>query len=103
MRILPSKKLSPKRFPIFGNIDKIILKIKPKVEVGEKLTFMFDADSLKEVFKLYGLNPDKYTLFNEDGIDNNEMIPLLTHLCQNHEERINKLEDSVDEIKEKIK
>lgn len=103
MKKASSNKSSLKSFPIFGRIDTLPLKIKPKVEIGDKLTFTLNKDDLKQMFKFHGLNPDNYTIFDEDGVNSNyEMIPLLTHLCQSHEVRLNEYEIRIKELEKEI-
>ena len=79
--------------PIFGNINKIPLNLKPKVCIDSKdnLSFTIDYEDLKANFENWGLNWKKYTLFK----NKNEIIPLLTHLIQDHENRITTLELSL--------
>ena len=91
-----------KSYPMFGYIDRLILKITPKVHIGDKISFKIDPDNFKEVFQLYGLDPTKYTLFDSPKLKTEELIPLLTHVTQTHETRLNTVEIDIQEIKKKI-
>ena len=87
-------KNSKKEFPIFGNIDKLILEVKPRVLVDkkqDKLSFILRQSDLKEIFQSHNLDPDKYTLFNNFELNYKELIPLLLHIIQTHEIQLNNL------------
>lgn len=98
-----SLKTHHKNYPMFGNINKIVLGLKTRVYVGKKISFSYETDSLKELFRLYGLDPNKYTIFQGNTINEKEVNALLVHLGQNHEERIVNLERDILELKNKIK
>lgn len=97
-----------KGFPIFGKIDNLILEMRPKSfilrnELRDKITFGFTAQDIEAIFKKYGLNPEKYSILKKDSsgcyaLNYEEFIPLLTHVCQTHEMRINNLETAMSQI-----
>ena len=108
------KRLKEKIKALNSNVDDIILDFKPveydlKEDESGTRYFGLIAQDVAETLEKYGYDSKKYSTVNELsnpegylGIDYNDFTPMLIHLCQSQQKKIDDLEERLSKLEGKL-
>lgn len=108
------KRLKEKIEALNSNVDDVILDLKPveydlKEDESGTRYFGLIAQDVAETLEKYGYDSKKYSTVNELGnpegylgIDYNDFIPMLIHICQSQQKKIDDLEERLSKLEGKL-